>query len=132
MVTWMAQRSSRSGSSSLSSGLPGTRRRRLWKEQRSSPWRAYARHRQPLGMMCRQSEAMTFSFAPDHFPLLCFSVFLLFFSAPPAPRYGLPPYLIAKDLREGLIPFPYLAHTVCIPSIPCRAEMAGLAELKTR
>jgi hypothetical protein len=26
--------------------------------------------------------------------------------------------LIAKGLREGLIPFPYLVHTVCIPSIP--------------
>jgi hypothetical protein len=36
----------------------------------------------------------------------------------------LPPYLKGKDLREGLIPFPYLRHTVCIPSIPrlCRAR----------
>jgi hypothetical protein len=32
---------------------------------------------------------------------------LFFFLAAPSPRYGIPPYLIAKDLREGL----YLFHT---------------------
>jgi hypothetical protein len=36
---------------------------------------------------------------------------------PPPPRYGIPPYLIAEGLREGLVPFSYLVHTVCIPSI---------------
>src|ERR1700722_13275604 len=38
-----------------------------------------------------------------------------FFDLPPAPRYGIPPYLIAKGLRDRYIPFPYLVHTVCIP-----------------
>jgi hypothetical protein len=41
-----------------------------------------------------------------------------FFVAPPSPRYGIPLYLISKELGEGLIPFPYLVHTVCIPPIP--------------
>jgi hypothetical protein len=26
--------------------------------------------------------------------------------------------LISLELEEGLIPFPYLVHTVCIPPIP--------------
>jgi hypothetical protein len=38
----------------------------------------------------------------------------------PLPRYGLPPYLISLELGEGLIPFPYLVRTVCIPPIPQR------------
>src|SRR5580693_5737460 len=51
-----------------------------------------------------------------------------FFVAPPLPpRYGIPLYLIAKELREGLIPFPYLVHTVCIPPIPCTRISAGTA-----
>jgi hypothetical protein len=49
---------------------------------------------------------------------LAWRVVYLFDTPPPSPRYGIPPYLIAKELREGLIPFPYLVHTVCIPPIP--------------
>ena len=42
------------------------------------------------------------------------------FSTPrPSRRYVIPPYLIAKELRDGLIPFPYLVRTVSIPCVPC-------------
>ncbi len=54
--------------------------------------------------------------------------------ASPLPRYGMPPYLATKDLGEGLIPFPYQAHTVCIPCIPasCRLIVAEVCRIARR
>jgi hypothetical protein len=56
----------------------------------------------------------------------------LFVAQPPSPLYGIPPYLISKNLREGLIPFPYLGHTVCILPIPFRTNCAGFPGTEMR